>query len=226
MGNRGSSSHGGSSGPMPNAVFGYAPSLPHFLEFASQREAIHYHEANNFDQNRWQNVLTDEERSGVVNYTSYWYSDINTDLREGRRSDANVLNMINGATSGLAKFQTADDVITFQGANLHWTVNLLGGTEAQMSDARFLRSRIGKIVTDKGFMSSGTHMDSSWVADVTYKIYVHKGVKGMYVDPVSANRGEYEFLFNRDTSFIVHEIRTDSRGRIVHMTLEAIRSKH
>ena len=95
-----------------------------------------------------------------------------------------------------------------------------------MSDSAFLRSRIGKVVRDKGFMSSGTHPDSSWAADVTYKIYVNKGIKGMYVDPVSVNRGEYEFLFNRDTSFRVHSILTDSLGRITKMTLEAIRSRH
>ena len=227
MGTGGSSSHGRGSGPpMRNAQFGRDPMLPGYREFATQREAIDYHTANNFSMDRWRNGLTGDERQGIRNYTDYWYSEINTNLREGRTPDSHVQDMINGATTGLGKFQAAEDVITFRGANLHWTANLLGGTEAQMSDSAFLRSRIGKVVCDKGFMSSGTHQDSSWVADVTYKIYVNKGIKGMYVDPISANRGEYEFLFNRDTSFRVHSITTDSRGRITQMTLEAIRSRH
>ena len=227
MGTGGSSSHGRGGGPpMRNAVFGRDPMLPGYREFATQGEAVIYHRANNFDMDRWRNGLTGDERQGIVGYTDFWYSAINTSLREGKPSASNVQDMINGATTGLGKFQAAEDVVTFRGANLHWTANLLGGTEAQMSDSAFLRSRIGRVVRDKGFMSSGTHPDSSWAADVTYKIYVNKGIKGMYVDPVSANRGEYEFLFNRDTSFRVHSITTDSRGRITKMTLEAIRSRH
>ena len=65
-------------------------------------------------------------------------------------------------------------------------------------------------------------MDSKWSADVTYKIYVNRGVSGMYVDPISAYPGEYEFLFNRDTKFKVHQIKTDGNGRIVEMVLEAL----
>ena len=98
--------------------------------------------------------------------------------------------------------------------------------EIQMSDPAFLRSRIGRTVVDKGFMSSGTHTDSGWRNDVQYTIYVRKGISGMYVDPISLNSGEYEFLFNRDTSFRVHQIKTNDRGRIVELVLEAVRSKH
>ena len=67
-------------------------------------------------------------------------------------------------------------------------------------------------------------MASKWPADVTYKIYVNPGVSGMYVDPVSANQGEYEFLFNRDSKFKVHQIKTDGKGRIVELVLEALPS--
>ena len=154
--------------------------------------------AANFDRNKWDNMLSSEERNGIYQYTSYWYSDMNTSLRENM-PDSSVSNYIAGATAGLDKFEAADDVVTFRGANLHWTANLLGGSEAQMSNAAFLKSKIGKTVVDKGFMSSGTHQDSSWSADVNYTIFVNKGVRGMYVDPISANRGEKEFLFNRDT---------------------------
>ena len=58
-----------------------------------------------------------------------------------------------------------------------------------------------------------------------YTIFVRKGTKGMYVDPISLNSGEYEFLFNRDTTFKVHMIRTDSSGKIVELVLEAKKSK-
>ena len=90
-----------------------------------------------------------------------------------------------------------------------------------MSAAAFLQSRIGMVVTDKGFMSTGTHQDSAWRADVKYTIFAQKGVQGMYVDPISRTKGEYEFLFNRDTEFKVHMIRTNSSGQIIELVLEA-----
>ena len=83
------------------------------------------------------------------------------------------------------------------------------------------KSRIGKTVTDKGFMSSAVTEADAWFG-VKYKIYVPKGVSGMYVDPISRNSGEREFLFNADTQFIVHEIKTDAYGIITSMTLEAL----
>ena len=140
--------------------------------------------------------------------------------------DSSVANYIAGATAGLDKFEAADDVVTFRGANLHWTANLLGGSEAQMSNAAFLKSKIGKTDVDKGFMSSGTHRSSAFGNQVQYTIFVHKGVSGMYVDPISHFMGEHEFLFNRDTYFKVHQIKTDSNGRIVELVLEAKRSGH
>lgn len=220
MGGRGAASH-----RTRNGVMGRMPNWPDFLRFASQSDAIQWHEQNSFNWERWNNLLSDAERLGIQRYTGSWYSTMNTDLREGKVSSEAIQCLIDGATSGLAKWQATHDVITFRGSNLHWTANLLGGTEAQMSDAAFLRSKIGKMVTDKGFMSSGTHKDSSWTADVDYTIFVRKGTKGMYVDPISMNSGEYEFLFNRDTTFKVHMIRTDSSGRIVELVLEAKKSK-
>ena len=199
--------------------------MPSFLRFATQSEAIRYHEQENFSWDKWHNELSAEERNGIQKYTDYWYSSINTSLREGR-PDAAVQAMIDGATSGLDKFQAAGDVVTYRGANLHWTANLLGGTEAQLENAAFLRSRIGKTVIDKGFMSSGTHKDSSWSAAVDYTIFVHKGVHGMYVDPISANAGEYEFLFGRNTTFKVHMIKTGPNGRIRELVLEALPAKN
>ena len=80
-------------------------------------------------------------------------------------------------------------------------------------------------MVDKGFMSSGTHQNSAWSADVNYKIYVNKGVSGMYVDAISANSGEYEFLFNRETRFKVHGIKTNASGRITELVLEAVPTK-
>ena len=40
-----------------------------------------------------------------------------------------------------------------------------------------------------------------------------------------SNSGEYEFLFNRDTRFKVHGIKTNASGRITELVLEAVPTK-
>ena len=222
MGTGGGSSHRSSS---PH-VFGHMPrNLTAFRSFATQAQAAVWHEANHYSPAVW-NAMSDAERHGIREYTGSAYDPMNTSLREGLRPSAGTQALIDGATAGLSRFRATEDMMTFRGAGLHWTANLLGGTEAQMSDPAFLRSRIGKTVVDRGFMSSGTHRSSAFGNEVQYTIFVHKGVSGMYVDPISHFQGEYEFLFNRDTYFKVHQIKTDSRGRIVELVLEAKRSGH
>ena len=201
--------------------FGRMPDTSKFLRFPTQADAERWHLLNTFDPNKWKFMLTELERNGIIDYTDSWYSDMNTDLREDRLSAADVQKRIDGATSGLSKWILPQDIITFRGANLHWTANLLGGTEEQMRDPAFLRSKIGKTVIDKGFLSAGTHESSAWAADVAYTILSRKGISGMYVDAISRNAGEYEFLYNRNTSFVVRKIRTNRDGLISELVLEA-----
>ena len=221
MGGRGGASHRGI-----NAIFGRMPSFASFHSFPTQADANQWHTQNNFNSVKWQNDLTQSEQRGIREYTGSSYIEMNTNLRHGTLPSAEIQEYIDGATEGLSKWSSAEDMMTYRGANLHWTANLLGGTENQMSNAAFLQSRIGKMVTDKGFMSTGTHINSAWTNDVTYTIFARKGISGMYVDPISVNQGEYEFLFNRDTEFKVHMIKTDQKGRISELVLEAIGSKH
>lgn len=221
MGGRGGASHRQTA-----RMFGRMPNQPGFLQFSGQDEANKWHEVNSFDYGKWNDMLSDDEKLGILRYTGSSYSAMNTALREGSTPNATIQRLIEGATSGLSKWSATQDIVTYRGANLHWTANLLGGTEDQMRDTAFLRSTIGKTVTDKGFMSSATHKNSAWSSDVKYTILVRKGTKGMYVDPISTHKGEYEFLFNRDTSFTVHMIRTNDRGQIVELVLETKKSKH
>lgn len=217
---------GGSSHRATARTFGHMPTnLTGFRDFATQAQAAVWHEANHYSSAVW-HAMSVAERHGIREYTGNAYDPMNTSLREGFMPSADTQRLIDGATTGLSRFRAAENMMAFRGANLHWTANLLGGTEAQMSDPAFLRSRIGKTVVDRGFMSSGTHRSSAFGNQVQYTIFVHKGVSGMYVDPISHFMGEHEFLFNRDTYFKVHQIKTDSNGRIVELVLEAKRSGH
>ena len=60
MGSRGSSgNHFGARG------FGRDPMFSRFQSFATQQDAIRYHLANNFDWDKWNALLSDEQH-GIV----------------------------------------------------------------------------------------------------------------------------------------------------------------
>ena len=229
MGARGSSSHGG-GGTVVNGVIGRDPHLQGYWEPDQSNQgrfdAYAYHEGKNFNRDIWDNVLADNERRNIRYYTGSYYRQMDLHLRTGAGVSRDIIEYIHGATSGMGKFRVPEEFVSYRGGGEdRGTAALLGGTVAQLSDATFLRSKIGKIVTDKGFMSSAVHPTDAW-SGIQYKIYVNKGISGMYVDPISVNQGEREFLFNRDTSFKIHGFKTDSSGKVEEIYLEAVRSKH
>lgn len=65
---------------------------------------------------------------------------------------------------------------------------------------------IGKVFTDKGFMSTSVvnkDGSSSGKREFMMKITVPEGVKGAYVNEISTYKDEYEFLFDKGTSIVI-----------------------
>ena len=218
----------------PNTTFGQDPNYHNYSTFASNQDAYLWHEQNNYDPAKW-TALSPEERKSIKDYTDVYYSKINTTLRHELTPDTITQSQIDGAKSGLGKTENAMNVIVFRGANAHWTANLLKSDEklnqyelshldhhAVLRDADYLQTCIGKTLRDRGFMSSAVTEDDAWGADVLYKIYVPKGTHGMYVDPISANSGEREYLFNLDQNFVLHQITTGANGEVTKLVIEAI----
>ena len=83
---------------------------------------------------------------------------------------------------------------------------------------------IGTRLTERAFMSCGTHDDSAWDG-IKLEICVPAGTHGMYVDPISANQGEYELLLQRNSTFEVKEVKADGRGRIKTLVLMLVEQK-
>ena len=218
MGGRGGSSH-----RIGGGFFGRMPLFRNVLSFLDQWQATAYHELHNFSQAFWQNLMN-AERNGIYDYTGSWYSPMNTALREGTQPSADVASRIENATRVLDRFKAAESFWAYRGTSLEGTSKLLGGTVSQMSDASYLKSLIGKEVSDKGFMSTAVHSDGAW-SGVKYQIYVPKGAHGMYVDPISANQGEIEFLLQRGTTFKVRRIGTNSSGTLNTLVLEVKKKK-
>lgn len=171
-------------------------------KFSDNLERITYHRNENFKQERWDKELSVKERDGVQAYTGMHYRKMNRDLRADNFSGAEKKDYIIGATNALEKSEVADDVTVWRGMGSKNTLaRNLRVSEEQLSQIVTDGSIVTQRFTEKGFCSTGVTEQAAWNKSVSLEIYVPKGTKGMFVDPVSMHPGENELLLQRNTTF-------------------------
>ena len=67
----------------------------------------------------------------------------------------------------------------------------------------------GAVIKDKGFMSASVTPNLMWSGDIVLQIFAPAGSNGAPVMGVSANQGENEYLFNRNTKMVITGARQD-----------------
>ncbi len=195
--------------------------------FKNDWDAYSYHENNNFNRNHWDNDLSANERDGIRNYTGSNYWEMNSALRENRWQSSYERQNIEWCTAGLDKCSVADDVVLFRGMTggiddfSIWS----GIPKSELSKKAVQDSLIGSRITEKGFMSCGVSGSKAW-SGIKLEVHVPKGSKGLYVDPISKHSGERELLLQRNSTFEIKEVKTDSRGFIEGLVLKLIEQKH
>lgn len=185
-------------------------------KFSSDSERLVYHKNKNFSQEFWDNELSEKERESVKAYTGQHYIRMNRDLREDNISTSPKKRYIMGTTSALEKFEVADDITVWRGMGSKNTLarNLNVSTE-QLSQMVTNGSIVGQKFVEKGFCSAGVTEGAGWNKQVFMEIYVPKGTKGMYVDPISMHSGEHELLLQRNTTFrIMKAERVDGKYKL------------
>lgn len=194
--------------------------------FDNSYDADKYHTDKNFVQSRWDNDLSENEREGIRTYTSNFYRDMNSALRNdtysGLHKISKVKKAIDNATSGLRKTLLAEDTLVYRGmGGVDALSDWLGIPKNMLSDKGIQNQLIGRKLTEKAFMSTGTAADSAW-SGIKLEVYLPKGTQAMYVDPISNYRGEHEILVQRNSTFEIKEIKTDSQGYIKSLVLVLI----
>lgn len=197
------------------------------LRFDNGYEADKYHKKNNFVKSRWDNDLSENERNGIVTYTSNAYSQINRDLRSNRINGTPYEKEIKAATKGLEKTLLAEDTVVFRGmtGGINDFSIWSGIPVTELSKKSVQDSLVGTKLIEKGFMSTGTNAGSAW-SGLKLEVYLPKGSQAMYVDPISRYKGEYEILVQRNSTFVIEEVRTDSDGKIKELVLMLVEQKH
>ena len=74
-------------------------------------------------------------------------------------------------------------------------------------------------------MSTGISAGSAW-SGIRLEVYLPAGAQAMYVDPISAFKGEYEILVQRNSTFEVTRVDTDSNGYITNIALVLVEQSH
>lgn len=188
-------------------------------KFGTDKDAIAYHTANNYSDNLWRNVFTSDDREGIKRYTGSFYRQMNRDLRSGKYKTSSVQWDIDNCTSALSKASVADDVLVYRGMGTQSSVaRFLGVPESSLVNDSVRNALVGTRVTEKGFLSTAIVPGRAW-SGCKLDIYLPKGTKAMYVDPVSTYSGEQEMLIQRNSTFEIKEFETDSSGNVTKIVM-------
>lgn len=175
---------------------------------------IHTYENSEEKQNlincvarEWSSSLSKEEYSAVRDYTKEippYYKNINKKLRgkalffdKGNKERASLIH------SALEKSKVPCDCTVYRGAS----IDALGKYK-DLSDEEL----IGKVLLDKGFMSTCTKKGKEFGGAVKLEIFVPAGSKGAYLsNGISAvGDGEYEMLFDKGSRLKVVGVSYDN----------------
>jgi len=141
---------------------------------------------------RYDHPLTDRAGAdAVVRYSGSTYHEINGALRAGQP---------HRLTAGVDRhlLPVRDDMVVYRGVGLGNRLPPGGHTSVQ-----------GQAILDPAFQSTsaGVAKGPAFGGDTALVVRVNSGTRGAYIDPISANRGEREFLLERNQPLYVHKVR-------------------
>lgn len=156
-----------------------------------------------------------DQKSGIRNYTTGQYTPMNQFLR-GKTGYINETNRLASNTAQAGMRAQTEEFLVLRGCN--YKQFDLSDSHSYSWDAiehQKAKDMTGKTVQDKGFTSTSVGDSAAFGGPVRLEVEVAKGTYGAYVDHISANRGENEFLIARGTQYKVLRVTKDSYGKTV-----------
>ena len=170
------------------------------------------------DAKKWEKNLFPMEKESVRQYTKNTFKDINNYLRgkpSAKYSPEHLQEIVDNIDKAISKFDLKEDISVIRGIS---TVTL-----KKKMGFKKIENIVGKTYTSKGFESSTFDINiahkfsgSAKFDDGGERLYIQFDIPkgkghGAYVDLISENKGESEFLINRNTSFEFYE-KTEING--------------
>ena len=189
-------SRGSSSGVQPKS-------------FNGARDANRFFGSTSGKWRQWWNGLEQDEQSAIMAYTGSAYGGINRFLRHGGASSPTLQRRINGISDALNKSELRKDIVVYRGT----TKSFFAGKDHSLEELQ----EMGKYkisFVDKGFSSAAVTEGRAWKhKGYILEIHVPKGKgRGSWVDPISQNRGEQEFLLQKNMMYTITGARMSDDG--------------
>jgi hypothetical protein len=156
---------------------------------------------------------------GLRQYTASAYKGVNKYLRHGETVTPYIRNIAAHMDRAFAESKglpfdvllrrgsgTAGHLSELIGQDLVDQIQEAGGARIEQSESQALVRAVsdkltGRIISDSGYVS--TSVGGGFGTSLRYVIQAPKGTKGIFVDPISAHKGEFEVILNRGTQLAV-----------------------
>lgn len=152
-------------------------------------------------------TITKAQEDAISSYSRSGYSDINNYLRFGtipkQMPKSQMLQYVDDLNALLNANPLQEEIFVKRGINTRALQQMLG-TET-ITDV----SAVGKVITDKGFMSTTPYKMGGFGGNAQLFIKCPKGTKGTYIADWCANPAEKEFLIAPNQKMIVRKIETE-----------------
>jgi len=164
----------------------------------------------------WAASLTDGEKSAIHTYTSGKFDRMNKALRTDSVEASGWGNEIKACGAALMRGKTPHAMTVTRGVS--------GSSQAMAAlwEIATHQENRGKTFTDKGFGSTEVSGIFTYGGSFRLTIHLPKGAPGGYVDSISANQGEREFLLPPYCHFIIKSAHVDAKGK-QHVELEFLK---
>ncbi|MFD1126048.1 ADP-ribosyltransferase [Lentilactobacillus raoultii] len=148
---------------------------------------------------KWAKHLTSDQKRAIRYYTGDGYDAINNTLRGLEKKQATKINAkIQNINSGLRKFKLTKPMTVFRGTSTAGLKKSLDTHAIQVGGQYLDPAYSSTTLTRSVAVEFSKH--------VILKINVPIGYHGAYIDPISKNKGEKEYLLNAGTPMIITKL--------------------
>ncbi|KRM07394.1 ADP-ribosyltransferase [Lentilactobacillus farraginis] len=171
---------------------------PSQFSYSYKRVRNNAHEIDKLTQSslKWAKKLNQKQYRAIRYYTGNGYDVINQALRKSQKKMIKTTrSKISAINNGIHKFKLNAPLTVFRGTSLV-------GLKKSLADQAI---QVGGEYRDPAY--SSTTLDRmtalAFSQHVILRINIPKGYHGAYVDPISENRGEKEYLMQAGTKMII-----------------------
>ena len=180
---------------------GYEPPKPKIIDY---KEQITKNVDSLSPSRIMPKAITKAQEDAISSYSRTGYTDINNYLRFGnvpkQLPKSQMLLYVDDLNTLLDANPLQEEIFVKRGINTRALEQMIG-TET-ITDA----SAVGKVITDKGFMSTTPYKMGGFGGNTQLFIKCPKGTKGTYIADWCANPAEKEFLIAPNQKMIVRKI--------------------